>query len=339
MSSLPTLERPAEPPHARRRPGRTLLTWLCWLAVAPALIWAALRITGFDRGPLVPLLAFTPYVAGWTVVPVALALALRRWWAAGVAVLTAVALIGVVAPRALADNDPLPGGSTLRVLTANLLVGVADPAAVVELVRAHRVDVLAVQEFTPEAQAALDRHGLADLLPHRQLNAEVGSPGSGLYARFPLSAGGTRTNDGGFTQAYATVHMPDAPAVLVESAHPCAPYEHQQLRCWHTDLDRQPRATPDGPLRILAGDFNATLDHAPLRALLDTGYVDAAAAAGVGLTGTWGPYDGDFIPPVAIDHVLVDRRIGVRAASVHPLPGSDHRALLAELALPPLLGR
>ncbi|MGW0434047.1 endonuclease/exonuclease/phosphatase family protein [Micromonospora sp. NPDC003197] len=335
MSSLPTLERPAEASGANRRAGQTLLTWLCWLAVTPALIWAVLRITGFDRGPLVPLLAFTPYVAGWTVLPVVLALALRRWWAAGVAVLTATALIGVVAPRALADGDPLPSGPRLRVLTANLLVGVADPATVVALVRTHQVDILAVQEFTPEAQAALDQHGLAELLPHRQLNAEVGTTGSGVYARFPLADTGTRRNYGGFTQAYATVQVPDAPPVLVESAHPCAPYAHGQLRCWHTDLDRQPKATGDGPLRILAGDFNATLDHQPLRALLDTGYVDAAAAAGVGLTGTWGPYDGDPIPPVAIDHVLVDPRVGVRAASVHPLPGSDHRAVLADLALPP----
>ena len=96
-------------------------------------------------------------------------------------------------------------------------------------------------------------------------------------------------------------------------------------------LAAQPRAEPSGTVRVLAGDFNATLDHAPMRRLLSSGYRDAAATVGVGLVGTWGPYDGDLIPPVTIDHVLVDRRVAVAAVSVHPLPGGDHRAVLAEL--------
>jgi len=37
---------------------------------------------------------------------------------------------------------------------------------------------------------------------------------------------------------------------------------------------------------------------------------------------------------VTIDHVLVDRRIGVRDMSVHRIPGSDHRAIVAELIVP-----
>jgi endonuclease/exonuclease/phosphatase family metal-dependent hydrolase len=37
---------------------------------------------------------------------------------------------------------------------------------------------------------------------------------------------------------------------------------------------------------------------------------------------------------VTIDHVLVDRRIRVDAASVHDQPRSDHRAVLAVLTLP-----
>ncbi|WP_338106209.1 endonuclease/exonuclease/phosphatase family protein [Micromonospora zingiberis] len=119
---------------------------------------------------------------------------------------------------------------------------------------------------------------------------------------------------------------------VIESAHPAAPYAIDQTGLWPADLAAQPNATPDGPLSILAGDFNATLDHAPQRALLGSGYADAAdAAVGAGLTGTSGPYNGDLIPPVVIDHVLVDRRIAVRAVAMHPLPGSDHRMVLAEL--------
>ncbi|MEV1332087.1 endonuclease/exonuclease/phosphatase family protein [Micromonospora costi] len=309
---------------------------LCWLAVAPAAVWAVLRLAGLDRGPLVQALAFTPYVAAWSPIPVVLALALRRRWPALVAAVAAVALVAVVAPRGLASSPPRATGPTVRLLTANLLAGGAAPDTLVDLVRRHRVDVLVVQEFTPRAQADLDRLGLDRLLPYRQLNPLDGTPGSGLYSRFPIGDVGVRRHRGawGFTQAYGTVAVPGAPPVRVESAHPAAPYAVDQVGFWRADLAAQPPATPDGELRILAGDFNATLDHSPLRALLRTGYVDAADATGRGFVGTWGPYDGDPIPPVTIDHVLVDRRIAPRTVRVLNLPGTDHRPVLATLQLP-----
>ncbi|MFG1651062.1 endonuclease/exonuclease/phosphatase family protein [Micromonospora sp. NPDC049275] len=324
----------APPAPARRRV--PVGTTLCWVAVGPTAAWAIVRLVGLDRGPLVQALAFTPYVAGWSVLALALTLALRRWWPAAVAAVAAVALLGVVVPRALAQPQPTVTGPTIRLLTANLLAGAADASTLVELVREHRVDVLTVQEFTPDAQAALDRAGLDRLLPYRQLNAQDGTPGSGLYSRWPIGDVGVRDNRGGwgFSQAYGTLAVPGGPPVRVESAHPSAPYALDQVGAWRADLVAQPPATPGGGLRILAGDFNSTLDHGPLRALLRTGYVDAADATGTGLTGTWGPYDGDLIPPVTIDHVLVDRRIAADDVAVFDLPGSDHRPVLATLRLP-----
>ncbi|MEU3455788.1 endonuclease/exonuclease/phosphatase family protein [Micromonospora sp. NPDC006766] len=308
---------------------------VCWLAVAPAAAWVVLRLAWSDRGPMVQAVAFTPYAAAGSLVPPVLALALRRRGAAVVAAVAALMLVGAVTPRAVASRQPAADGPPLRLLTANLLKGGADPDRLVGLVRERRVDVLAVQEFTPEIAAELDRLGLATLLPHRMLNPEVGTTGSGLYARFPLSEVGFRRNQGfAFTQAYGTLAVPGAPPVRVESAHPAAPWAVHVVPDWRTDLRGQPAATPRGRLSILAGDFNATLDHAPLRDLIATGYVDAADAAGAGLAGTWGPYDGDRIPPVTIDHVLADRRIAVRSVAVYALPGSDHRAVLAELRLP-----
>ncbi|MFR9778639.1 endonuclease/exonuclease/phosphatase family protein [Micromonospora sp. MS34] len=320
-----------------RTAGRTtrIAAAACWLAVLPTAAWAVFRLAGLERGPLVQAVAFTPYVAAGSVAPLALALVLRRRAPAVVAAVTALALLGAVAPRAIGSDQPSADGPTLRLLTANLLLGGAEPAALVDLVRTRRVDVLAVQEFTADIATELDRLGLAALLPYRELHPEPGASGSGLYSRHPLSAAGVRRNQGfPFRQAYGTVAVPGAPPLRVESAHPASPYAVRVVPDWWTDLRGQPPATPHGQLSVLAGDFNATLDHAPLRDLIATGYVDAADAAGAGLAGTWGPYDGDRIPPVTIDHVLADRRIAVRAVEVHPLPGSDHRAVLAELRLP-----
>ncbi|MET8907228.1 endonuclease/exonuclease/phosphatase family protein [Micromonospora sp. NPDC004551] len=312
-----------------------LATIACWLAAVPFAAWAALRLAGLERGPLVQMVAFTPYVAAAAPAAVVVALALRRRAPAVVAVLAALTLVAAVAPRAVHDDRPAVDGPVLRLLTANLRKGGADPARLVDLVRTHRVDVLTVQEFTPEIAAELDRLGLATLLPYRTLNPEVGTTGSGLYARHPLSGTGFRRNQGSFfSQAYGTVAVPGTPPLRVESVHPAAPAVVGWVPNWWTDLRAQPPATPEGGLSVLAGDFNATLDHAPLRDLIASGYVDAADAAGAGLSGTWGPYDGDPIPPVTIDHVLADRRIAVRAVSVHAVPGSDHRAVLAELRLP-----
>ena len=160
---------------------------------------------------------------------------------------------------------------------------------------------------------------------------EPRGPGIGLYARIPLTratAPGTRRNP----LAFASARPAGGPVVELGSVHVTPPFSHQ-VPVWRADLRVVPRATPDSRVRILAGDFNATLDHAELRDLLDSGYVDAADEVGAGLRATW-PDDRRLPPPVTIDHVLADERAGVREFSVHPIPGTDHRAVFAELVLP-----
>ncbi|MGX6604085.1 endonuclease/exonuclease/phosphatase family protein [Micromonosporaceae bacterium Da 78-11] len=306
---------------------------ISWALVLPGLLWTVVRLGGWERSGLVQLMAFTPYVAAWALLPAVLALATRHWWAGGTGVVVAVALAICVLPRTVPAHGP-SSGVPLQVMTANMLFGRADPAAVVELVRLHDVAVLAVQEFSPTARTALAATGLGTLLPYSSLADEWGASGSAIYSRFPVTAAGARRNGGGFLQAYATIQPPGAGPLLVESAHPLAPSALSTLPGWRADLAAEPRPDPAGPPRILLGDFNATLDHAPLRELISAGYRDAADATGQGFVATWGPYDGDKIPPVTIDHVLVDERVGVREVLVRPLLGSDHRAVLAALRVP-----
>ncbi|MEV6298558.1 endonuclease/exonuclease/phosphatase family protein [Actinoplanes sp. NPDC051861] len=323
---------PAETrPHRRR----VALTVLLWLLLAPGAIWFLGRAFGVERGVLVMLTAFTPYVALWSVVPFLLALAGRRWAAAAVAGLVAFGFAVCVVPRALPNVHKGPAkGVELHVMTSNMLFGGADPDEIVQLVREHDVAVLALQEFTAEGESALAAAGLGELLPYHQLAPEPGASGSGLYSRYPLTDPGAHRNDGGFQQAFAIIQPPGAGPLFVESAHPLAPAATSMLPGWRADLREQPAADPDATPKILLGDFNATLDHKRLRDLIATGYRDAADTVGEGLVGSWGPYDGDPIPPVTIDHVLVDKRIGVRKVSTHAVTDSDHRSLIASLTVP-----
>ncbi|GAA2904580.1 endonuclease [Actinoplanes cyaneus] len=323
-------------PVVETRPGRRNgVTVLLWLLLVPGLAWTVFRLSGWEPGRLIQLMAFTPYVAIGSLIPALLALICRRWAAGVVAALVVAVLAACVVPRALPDLDRGPGkGVALRVMTANLLLGGADTNEIVRLVREHDVAVLALQEFSPKAEARLAAAGLGELLPHHELAAEPGATGSGLYSRFPLADPGSRRNGGQFMQTFGTIRPPGAAAVVVESVHPLAPAAPEAFGAWRTDLANEPRSDGDNPRRILLGDFNATLDHGALRELIAHGYRDAADTVGKGWIGTWGPYDGDLIPPVIIDHVLVDEQIGVRDVSVHGVKDSDHRSVVAELTLP-----
>jgi len=318
------------------RPGRRAArTVLLWLLVLPGLAWAVLRLFGWERGFLVQLFAFTPYVALWAWAPAALALSRRKWLSGAAALLAAAILAACVLPRALPDGDRGPSaGVRLQMMTLNMFVGGADPAAVVALVRDLDVGVLAVQEFSPSARAGLSAAGLDSLLPYAALADEVGTTGSGLYSRYPIVTSGSERSGGGNMQVYATIQPPGAGPVQVESVHPLAPYAVSALGLWRGDLDAEPHADPGRPPRILLGDFNSTLDHRGVRDLISHGYRDAADATGKGLVGTWGPYHGYPIPPITLDHVLVDKRIGVRDVQVAGVAGSDHRSVIASLIVP-----
>ncbi|MFI6515914.1 endonuclease/exonuclease/phosphatase family protein [Spirillospora sp. NPDC050679] len=325
-------EETGAPVRARRR-------WadaLAWAVVAPFAVWAVPRAAGWEPGfRWGQLVAFTPYVAMASLAAPVLALLLRRWPAALVAALAATMLAAAVLPRAMTGGNPDARGPELRVLASNLAYGRVPAAELLELVRSTRADVLTLQELTPEAVTALREAGIAEDLPHSVLRPEHGASGTGIFARHPLREQPAIRI--GFTQTRAAMDVPGAPPVEVVSAHPCAPSVPAAARCWRDGLRALPPAAGEGgPVRVLAGDFNATLDHAALRRVVGTGYRDAADVAGAGLSTTWpesGPYRGR-VPGVALDHVLADRRVAVRRFTTHLLPATDHRAVGAELVLP-----
>ena len=85
------------------------------------------------------------------------------------------------------------------------------------------------------------------------------------------------------------------------------------------------------PGLVIAGDFNATLDHAPMKDL--GGCADAALETGIGGVSTWPTSSHTTLLGSPIDHVLADSATwSARSASVLALSGSDHRALVVELS-------
>jgi endonuclease/exonuclease/phosphatase (EEP) superfamily protein YafD len=323
----------AEPESRLRRGWRIGTAVVCWFFAVAFAAFAIMRLFGLERTwYLDTLVAFTPYVGLLSILLIPIAILARRWWPTGLAVASAVALVVVVAPRAFGGPDPGPG-PRLHVLSSNMKLGGADPATIVTLARVHRTDVLALEEYTPQAQKGLIAAGIESIFAYSAQTPQPGATGSAIFSRYPLTNTGYRPLAGDFGQEYATVRVPGAQPLIVEAVHPEAPAVPSANAIWAAGLAAQPAASPNGPVRLLIGDFNATLDHARLRNLIGTGYRDIAAQLGDGLDTTW-PYDGRPEPPIMLDHVLADPRIGAVWFGTASVPDSDHKAIYATLTLP-----
>jgi endonuclease/exonuclease/phosphatase family metal-dependent hydrolase len=309
---------------------------LATVAALPWAVWAGLRAAGAERGfPLVPALAFTPYAAVTAVLPLGLAAWARSRTGAALSVTAGAALAAAVLARSGRSGAiAVPDGVRLRVATVSLRLGRVAPGPVLDLVRRHDVDVLAVQELTPESEYALRAAGLEELLPYAHViparPGSVPAASGAVWSRRPLHGRGAVP--GAFEQPTVRLRFGDGPDVEVTAVHIVPPATSPRaVRTWILGLEALPPPEP-GVLRVLAGDFNATLDHAALRAVLRHGYVDAARAVGSGLTWTWRPLRLPF-PRLVLDHVLVDPRIGVAGVDLVAVHGSDHRAVVAELVV------
>ena len=305
---------------------------MAWTPAALCAGWAVVRLFGLESGyPAVALMTYTLYVLMIAVVATVVALWLRQWPAAALAALALVSLGAVIAPRAIGGPDSMQG-APVRVISANVFRGGGDADTLVRFARDRRADFLCVEELTPEFAARLDAAGIGSLLSHRVLSVKEGVSGSGIYSRYPLR----RLPLQGVSSTRALGMVAPGLEVNLGAIHNLPlPGSPSGTDGWALSLRRMPVPTANGPVEIMAGDFNATLDQSDFRDLLDRGYYDAAERMGDGLTPTWPAIDpGWRYMPVTIDHILYDRdRVGVRDFQVLTLPGSDHRTLYAELVL------
>jgi endonuclease/exonuclease/phosphatase (EEP) superfamily protein YafD len=194
---------------------------------------------------------------------------------------------------------------------------------------ATEADVLVITEYTAEAKTAFAAGGVHEAYPYRVEQPRHGAFGAAVFSRYPITRSelidlaGAATIDLDLDLPGGTTRL-----IAVHTLQPLAGLD--TLRTQLRILDRQARRS-ERPT-ILAGDFNATVDHAAFRALLEHGLRDAHLERGAGRTTTW-PADHRFPAFTQLDHVLVSDDLAVLAAGDLEVPGSDHRAVTARLAV------
>ncbi|MET8679815.1 endonuclease/exonuclease/phosphatase family protein [Streptomyces sp. NPDC004647] len=316
------------PPGRARRAAAWCAGTLLLLTTVPV----ACRAAGVDGvTPIPQLLAFLP----WLLVPAGLGLLLFAAARRPVGCAWALAVLGVtcwfVTPYGDGPAEPRgPLAARLTVLTANLEFGGAT-ADLLETLRREQPALVSVQECDDRCAMALDSPALRQAYPYRNIVSGTPAEGSAILSTYPL------TDEPGVR---GTLAMPGAVAevagqrVRMQVAHPMPPVPGQ-LDLWRTELGRlRDYADRRGGLpTIVAGDFNASQDHAVFRAVLGSGMRDSARLLGADRTPTWPADTASRSVGTQIDHVLVSDAFRPRAARFLDLDGTDHRAVLVTLDL------
>jgi endonuclease/exonuclease/phosphatase (EEP) superfamily protein YafD len=293
------------------------------------------ELFGLDEvTPFAQLVAFRPQ--GLVVVLVlALLMLIRRGWRLAAVLIAGLALTGgaLTAPRQFSDARPAPAGSrVLTIMVANVLGGGADAGDVAAVIRARKPDLVSLPEAQVDVREEIRAHlqgvdyigyttqpttaveSATSVLVSPSLGEVTFAPGEGTAFGHIVVTGGT-LGDIRLIAYHGYPPLPDA------------------VTTWKQDLQMLRQWCSEDSATIVAGDFNATPDHADFRHALGGYCRSVASAVGGGLKGTW-PADQPAIVRTQIDHVVVTRQFQPGGFTTYAIEGTDHRAVVATVALP-----
>jgi endonuclease/exonuclease/phosphatase (EEP) superfamily protein YafD len=246
-------------------------------------------------------------------------------------------------------------GTTLTVMTYNVLGYNTNSKGVVEAIRQSGADVVALQELNPLIANAI-QNDLSQQYPYQDLSPVDGTSGAGIISRYPMQPVDTVDAQIGGPLSRSTYQLAsvefEGNTVLVLRVHAVPPRlglpsmmnEFRRLREHQATAIAKFASKSSLPL-VVAGDFNAT-EMSTMYDILSTQLHDAWREAGWGLGHTFpgGTSSGTsrihvagvYVPSwlVRIDYVFHTEEWRTLSAQVGPWDGeSDHRPVVATLQL------
>lgn len=240
---------------------------------------------------------------------------------------------------------PEKTGTSIRVLTWNTAGEAVSADQIAQDILDQGADIVALPETTEAVgeriALMLREQGHPMWVHHVQFRPDIPngpqswqttvlvSPDLGEYSVIESSQDGT-SNTGSVP---SVVLMPvDGSGPTVVAVHAVAP-RMEEMQQWQSDLQWIADQCPTGDF-ILAGDFNATIDHMSALGIEggDIGYCrDVASRTGNGVVGTW-PSSLPSLAGAPIDHVMASPNWTATGSVVlDDAGGSDHRALVVQL--------
>lgn len=242
---------------------------------------------------------------------------------------------------------PAATDTSIRVLTWNTAGDAVTADQIARQILDQGADIVALPETTEavgeQVAVMLREQGHPMWVHHVQFQPDVVdgpkswfttvlvSPELGEYSVIESSEDGS-SNTGSVPSAVLMPVGGNAGGPTIVAVHAVAP-RMEDMEGWRSDLRWIADQCPEGNF-VIAGDFNATVDHMAGLGLDggDMGYCrDVASRTGNGLSGTW----PSSLPPVLstpIDHVMASPNWTPTGSEViDDASGSDHRALVVQL--------
>jgi endonuclease/exonuclease/phosphatase family metal-dependent hydrolase len=318
------------------------------IRVATAYAWTAAALlafgwlSGIEDGPIAIVQMLSPHIALATLLAIPIAVAVRsRSLAFPIAATMLLFVLRFGAEWTSPAVGTAPGD--LAVATWNIQAGSGAGDIAVKLLRGTPVDIVALQELTPDVAADIEADAsLKARYPHRVLESREGVSGVGILSRFPIESA---EYAGDPVRIEARLRLPNRELIVI-NAHPF-PASMDLLGGIAVSIDPTSRNEQTTRLRarvaelesggfdvLLIGDFNtAPTDLAFDR--LTAGLHDAHAAVGWGPGWTWRP--ARFAPLgiglLRIDLVLSTADLVPVGTSIVCPPAGDHCLVEATMSV------
>lgn len=316
------------------RPFQSLWFGIGLLALLPAVAAAFLYLVPPTDDASALSASFIPYGSIAALIAVvffgiALARARRRLVTAVLTMISILLLILQViwiGPQFVANPRPV-NSRPFTLVSLNMKWGQANAAQLATIAR--NADLVVLVEVTPTAFASV-KSELGPRFPYTAPNQITTGNQSLILSRRPLTDARPLWSTN--LQWTATTTVAGVGKLNVIAAHPCNPLcGGQKWDQEHAALLRRAEQLDNAP-EVIAGDFNATDDHGPMRAMYRNGFTSATDITGAGWMPTF-PADKRTMPPlIEIDHVLVNDRLTALSIKTFHASGTDHLGLITTLA-------
>jgi len=257
----------------------------------------------------------------------------NKLWIALALVCTGLNLLAIVPWYLPQPQSVSSSSSSLRVLTANVLVSNTNYASLIELIRQEQPDIVAIVETNSDWLDAM--RSVQDVLPYSLASPRAKAFGIALYSKLPLTLKPVETFDTPKDfHLVATIEHSGEQTVIV-ALHPPPPINAILFEQRNRELREIAKYIQNvqslNQSVIAMGDLNTTMWSPHYQEFVDRTHLKNTRK-GFGILPTWPTHLP--ILPIPIDHVLVSAEMQATDTHTGRNIGSDHLPVIADFVKP-----